>query len=154
MDLHALGATPDAFAAALARLGPERFAAAPAPGAWSPAEIFTHVRAADAVIAPRVLQVVARPGVALSDFDERKVGELLARAVVPVEDLVVLFRRRREELLALVATLSADERARIGVHETRGIVTVDDICEALVDHEREHLDQLDAAVRALSVAPS
>jgi hypothetical protein len=88
--------------------------------------------------------------VPLPDFDERKVGELLGRLQLTPDDAVRSFRQRRSELVALLWTLSADERRRAGEHETRGIVTVEDICGALVDHEREHLAQLDATVRTLS----
>jgi hypothetical protein len=149
VDLDALRATPEAFAAALDQLGMQRFTEPPAPGEWSPAEILTHVRAADTVIAPRVTQVLARPGVILPDLDERAVGDLLARVAPTPEEAVVAFRHRRSDLVALLMTLSDAEQALTGEHETRGRVTVDDIVRALVDHEREHLAQLDAAVQAL-----
>jgi hypothetical protein len=144
MDLDSLAATPETFAAALDALGSTPFAEPPSPGEWSPAEILTHVRAADAVIAPRVLQVLTRPGVSLPDYDERKVGEVLARVALPPDEAVAAFRRRRAELVALLKTLTADELELAGAHETRGPVTIDEICQGLVDHEREHLDQLDA----------
>lgn len=150
VDLDALTATPDAFAAALDRLGAERFTMSPAPGEWSAAAILLHVRAADAVISPRVLQIVTRPGVALADFDERAVGALLLRVGSPPAEQVASLRRRRDELVALLVSLTDDELALTGEHETRGTVTVEDVCRALVDHEGEHLQQLDAAVQACS----
>jgi hypothetical protein len=49
-------------------------------------------------------------------------------------------------LCALLSSLSAAEWARGGRHEERGVETVRGIVEHLVEHDREHLAQLLAAV--------
>ena len=150
MDLDALGRTPDAFQAALTTLGPRRFVQQPATGEWSPAEILTHVRAADAVIAPRIMQVLVRPGVALTAFDEREVGVRLARAQIAAVHAIAVFKARRTELVALLATVTDEERRLHGNHEAKGAVTIADLYNHLAQHEREHLAQLETAVMNLS----
>ena len=150
MDLEVLAGTPDAFKSALDLLGAARFAAPPAPNEWSPAQILIHLRAADLVIAPRFMQVLVRPGVTLPDFDERAVGDRLTRVPVPFDELIGAFNARRSELIALLRTLTAEDLELHGEHETRGRVTITDIYQSLVEHEREHLDQLSAAVARLA----
>src|SRR5258705_7485515 len=105
MDLEVLRRTPAAFKDAFDLLGAAQFALPPTPDEWSPAQILTHVRAADAVIAPRVMQVLVRPGVTLADYDERSVGDRLARVQAPVNEAISAFGARRSELVALLGTL-------------------------------------------------
>lgn len=150
VDLQKLAATPDKFQAALDTLGADRFAERPAPSDWSPSEILTHVRAADAVIAPRFLQVLVRPGIALPDFDERMVGDRLARAQQTDRERITVFSARRAELVALLATVSEGEGELRGDHETKGAISITDLYGALAGHEEEHLQQLATAVAALT----
>lgn len=59
---------------------------------------------------------------------------------------VALHAGLRRRLSALLSTLTADEWARSGRHEERGVETVEGIVRHLVSHDREHLEQLRAAV--------
>lgn len=150
MDLDVLTRTPDAFQRALATLGPSGFAKEPEPAEWSPADILTHVRAADAVIAPRIMQLLVRPGVALPAFDERAVGERLARVQMEAAQAIATFKARRTELVALLQTVTDAELRLQGDHEARGTVTIADLYDHIAGHEREHVAQLEAAVAKLA----
>lgn len=60
-----------------------------------------------------------------------------------------MFKTRRTELVALLETVTDEERRLHGNHETKGAVTVADLYDYIAGHEREHLAQLDAAVMKL-----
>lgn len=146
MDFVKLAATPARFQAALDTLGRDRFSERPAVDEWSAAEILTHVRAADAVISPRILQVLVRPGIALPDIDERMVGERLANAQDTDQQRVIAFGARRAELMQLLATVDRDDWDLRGEYETRGPLSIADIFDSLASHEEEHLQQLASVV--------
>jgi hypothetical protein len=52
------------------------------------------------------------------------------------------FRRRREEMLALLRSLTPEQRQRACLHPVRGRITIDAIVTALAWHDDNHLDQL------------
>ena len=52
------------------------------------------------------------------------------------------FRRRREESLALLRTLTPEQRQRGCLHPTRGRITIDAFVTMLAWHDDNHLDQL------------
>jgi len=52
------------------------------------------------------------------------------------------FRRRRDETLALLRTLTPEQRQRGCLHPTRGRITIDAIVTMLAWHDDNHLDQL------------
>jgi hypothetical protein len=150
VDLELLAETPRALDAAYRDLAADRFDEAPSDGAWSPAQIVEHICAADAVFALRFLQVLVRPDVPLVDLDERRVAEILDRAHTDMADRLAMFRASRGHLVALLGTLTREEQELAGVHETRGSVTIADLCTTVATHEAEHLEQLADAVSVLS----
>ena len=50
----------------------EQIRAKPRDSAWSIADIFTHLRAADDIIAPRLVQILVRDNPPLPSYDERR----------------------------------------------------------------------------------
>ena len=56
------------------------------------------------------------------------------------------FRRRREESLALLRTLTPEQRQRGCLYPTRGRITIDAFVTMLAWHDDNHLDQLRRAV--------
>ena len=56
------------------------------------------------------------------------------------------FRRRREESLALLRSLTPEQRERGCLHPTRGRITIDAIVTMLTWHDDNHLDQLRRAL--------
>ena len=56
------------------------------------------------------------------------------------------FRRRREESLALLRSLTPEQRQRGCLHPSRGRITIDAIVTMLTWHDDNHLDQLRRAL--------
>ena len=59
-----------------------------------------------------------------------------------VVQALAAFRRRREESLALLHTLTLEQRQRGCLHPTRGRLTIDAFVTMLAWHDDNHLDQL------------
>ena len=135
----ALGAAVESIAPPLRQQRPDA-------DRWSAAEVLEHLFAADAILAPRLLQILVRPGVALPAFDERVWATLVARAGLTLAQRLDLFAAQRAALVGLARTLTPAEWALEGEHEVAGRRSVHQIASHLVGHEQEHVEQLRALV--------
>jgi len=140
--LQALGETV-ARLQALARVPEARWRRRPLDGGWSAAQILAHLRAADDIVAPRLLQVLARDEPPLPAFDERRWQDIAAYDARPPRELITAFAARRAELIAALRRRPAGDWERAGIHETAGRQTLREIARALAAHEREHLEALE-----------
>jgi hypothetical protein len=116
-------------------------------GDWTPVDVLLHVRASDAILAARIPQILARPGVPMADVDERAYGVVLARAGLTVAEQLDAFAARRAEIIALLRSLTPADWSATGQHELRGPITVRDLAAWMVEHEAGHLAQIAAALR-------
>lgn len=142
--LETLAATPIWLRAGFAQLSEVSARLAPHPHAWSALEILAHLRASNAILAPRIMQVLCRPDAPLAGYDERIWARLEARAQLPLAVQLSAFEAHRAELVGLLRTLTPAEWALAGQHEVRGKLTVSDIATDLAQHEHEHQAQFQA----------
>jgi hypothetical protein len=139
--IRRLQSMPAEFRALIRRLDANALTA-PYDDGWSPRQIIEHVRASDAIIAPRIYHVLVRDDAPLTAFDDRKWGSLIAAAEVPIDAQLAAFAITRAELCAMLRTLQPEDWTRTGVHEERGKITLTDIATWLAAHEEEHIAQL------------
>ena len=118
-----------------------RVAERPAAEEWSFLELVAHVSASASIGAPRIAQILVRPGTPLTAFDERRWAELISRTNVSLDTQLKMFELQRQQLVAILQTISLDDWAQIGVHESLGSITVLDVANQLVAHERAHRSQ-------------
>lgn len=109
---------------------------------WSAAEVFLHIRAADAIISPRVMHILVRDNPVLPSWDERRWGEIWHGAGLPLEKQLTHFALGREQLVSVLRPLTPEEWQRAGNHEKRGRQTIEDVVHGLVEHEEEHIEQM------------
>ena len=143
--IDALKATPAALRFAVRRLKGAQIAR-PVSDGWSALDVVRHIRAADAILAPRIWHLLVRDRPALPSFDETAWAALIAAADVPVDAQIAAFAIQRAELTSLLRTLTPQQWSRAGVHETNGEQTVLQIGTKIAEHEQEHLAQLEAIV--------
>lgn len=133
---------------ALARSGPSDARAVSDNGQWCLADIVRHVRASDAIIAPRIMHILVRPGGLLTAYDDVLWAEALAAAEMPLEDQLAEFALRRKELAAVLRSLSEEQWQLSGEHEIRGPMTIAQIAASIADHEAEHQVQIESLLSA------
>jgi ribosomal protein S18 acetylase RimI-like enzyme len=139
--VETMAATPRRLAAAAAAVGPVAIGRAPAQGEWSIADVIGHVRAADAIVSPRIIQLLVRDDPPVITFDERAWQRVVARAAVAPLDALDLLGRQRAELVALLRTLAPEEWARSSLHPEHGRMSVAAIVAMIAAHEDEHCRQ-------------
>ncbi|MGA7731467.1 MAG: DinB family protein [Chloroflexia bacterium] len=141
-----LAASPARFVALLSSLEDADSVAVASEGQWSPAEVMSHVRAANDILEPRLYQVLVRDSTPLIGFDERRWLEVAGYASLPITDLLHTMILKRKELVHALRGLSPEDWQRTGTHEVRGPISVLDIATQIADHEDEHLAQIAAAI--------
>ena len=142
--IQRLAAIPERMRRAVAGWSDERLGTPSADGEWPASAILAHVRASDAIQAPRLLMILVRDNPPLPAFDERRWAEVAAFDELDFATSLTAFALQRAELVAALRRVAPDDWRRTGTHEIRGSVTLLDVWRGLVEHEEEHCAQLEA----------
>lgn len=111
-------------------------------GAWSARDVAAHLAATEVeCFEPRVRAIAAgnRPRFAFYSNDNRDFS------AVRLEDALAQWAVTRARLLDFARSLSQDELTRVGVHSRYGEVTVPRYLGIMLEHDREHLHDLEAS---------
>jgi hypothetical protein len=95
--------------------------------------------------------VLAQDRPRLIGYDQDLWVDRLRHAEDAPNDLLALFESLRRANLDLWTRSSAEERARVGLHDERGVESYELIFRLTAGHDRFHLDQ---ARRALVAIPA
>lgn len=139
------GRALDDFVSSLAP-SPEVLEKAVADGGWRGVDVLAHLLEGELVYAVRIGQVLTLPDPVIQAYDQDAWVSRFAAVDGDPASWVALHSLLRRRLCAVLSSLGESEWARGGRHEERGVETVRSIVEHLVEHDREHLAQLRAAV--------
>lgn len=143
-----LHASTNALAAEVWALGGEA-ALRPAPGEWCANEVLGHLIEADQRgFAGRIRAVVAEDRPAFTPWDQPGVARERRDQEKDPADLVAAFLAARERDLAWVAELDPSLMTRVGIHPAVGELSVGDLLNEWIHHDREHLAQMLAISQA------
>lgn len=137
---HILNSTPAAVSVLLESMGPQKAAAAPAPGKWSPAEIVAHLADCDLAFGFRLRQTLAEEGHVLQPFDQDRWAENYS-GITAAQALAAFTALRHWNLLLIAKALPAHAGKTV-THPERGTMTFATIVETMAGHDRNHLAQL------------
>ena len=135
-----LASTTEQLRALIETIGPEKSAARPAPGKWSPAEILCHLADCELVFGFRLRQTLAEDAPTIQPFDQEKWAETYL-AIGAEQALATFSTLRRWNLLLLAAALP-DAANRPVTHPERGQMTFQTIVDTMAGHDLNHLAQL------------
>jgi hypothetical protein len=109
--------------------------------AWSAAMVMSHLADAELVYGLRLRLILTEARPLLSAFDQNGWAERFGGLDDP-RDALARWRTLREANLRVLESVEDDEWDRTGVHVQRGEMTVADVVAHLIDHDRNHLDQI------------
>jgi uncharacterized damage-inducible protein DinB len=119
-------------------------AGAPPEGEWSAAQVLAHMAATERLWLGRVNALISErdpllrpPGPELAAHQESLMSS-------SADDNLATFNAARGETVSLLMGLSLVDWDRSGTHATRGQMSIADVIESVVDHDAEHLSQLEA----------
>jgi hypothetical protein len=115
-------------------------------GGWRGVDVLAHLLQGELVYAVRIGQVLTLDDPVIQAYDQDAWVARFVDVDGDVSAWVALHALLRRRLCALLSSLSPSEWARGGRHEERGVETVHGIVDHLVEHDREHLAQLRAAL--------
>jgi hypothetical protein len=101
--------------------------------------VVAHLAAVEALMRERILRMVAQETPYFRAVDLASTAE----AVQTLAEAVQRLGHERGETLTTLMTLSLKDWERRAIHETLGEVTVEDLVEQLVEHDRAHLEQIE-----------
>jgi uncharacterized damage-inducible protein DinB len=150
IDRYAAGGPLLAYA--VAGLSADDEQAHPGPGAWSIAQLVTHLLDSDLVYADRMRWVIAEHEPPLPGFDENAWIDRLGGEAMPVEESVNLFTANRQRMARILRRCSEDDFSRAGLHAERGRMTLAELLATITNHVDHHLRFLYAKRANLGVA--
>lgn len=139
--LAVLPATPARLKNLAQMIGPGRIAAPPAPGKWSPRDIFCHLADCEIGFGFRLRQTLGEEHHVAQPFDQEKwaapYGSFDANEALAAFSLL-----RRWNLLLIEWALPENARKPL-THPERGAMTFSTIVETMAGHDINHLGQLE-----------
>ncbi len=103
------------------------------------ARIVAHLAAVEALMRQRILRMVAQDTPYFRAVDLTGTAEAVSSLAEALERL----GQERGDTLTTLMTLSLKDWERRAIHERLGEVTVEDLVEQLVEHDRVHLEQVE-----------
>jgi hypothetical protein len=144
-----LATLPPFLLAALQAASPDELAFRPGAGEFSLVEHACHLRDLEREgYLVRVRRILTEDGPALTGFDGDAVARERDYLAQDAHAAAHEFAGARRELLALIAPLTAAELWREGVFEGKRVCLAD-VIATIVEHDREHREQIEAIAEAL-----
>ena len=113
---------------------------------WAAKEVICHLRDTEELFMLRFQTIMAtdEPRVVVIDPDRWAQDRQYLRN--DSAEAAAAFRKRREESVAFLRKLDAEQWSRGAIHPERGRFTIDDLTSLMAAHDDNHLDQLKRAL--------
>lgn len=144
--IEVIGATPARLAEFAQKMGEEKITKSPAPGKWSPREIFCHLADCEIVFAFRLRQTLAEPNHVIQPFNQDSWANTYA--AYDAESALALFSAARRWNLAMIQSVPKADHGKQVTHPERGTMTFATIFETMAGHDVNHLQQLEKIAAA------
>jgi hypothetical protein len=115
----------------------------PAPGKWSASEIIAHLADGEIVTGWRIRQILGAPGTPLQAYDQDAWAAAGHYEKRDARKSLEQFRVLREANLALLKSLTPEQRKQHGMHAERGVDTIEHIVQMIAGHDLNHLAQVE-----------
>jgi hypothetical protein len=139
-----LASTPAALDALAEAIGSARLAVAPAPGKWTPAEIFSHLADCEIAFGFRLRQTLAEDNHTVQPFDQEKWAATYPG--ITAQQALAAFIAMREWNLILIRNAPQGSGTKPVTHPERGRMTFSTIIETMAGHDLNHIQQLQKLV--------
>jgi hypothetical protein len=109
---------------------------------WGPIEVIAHMVDAERLSRERIVRMLAEETPyfrAMNQLELARAGDYASRSL---HEVLESFGHERGETLSVLMNLAPKDWERTAIHETQDEITVEDIIEDLIEHDREHLDQI------------
>jgi uncharacterized damage-inducible protein DinB len=137
---------------AVADLTPEQLRARPVPGRWSTMVVVCHLVDSEQAWCHRMKRTIAEDRPLHIGYDESRFAASLAYHDHDIEEELALFELLRRQMARVLRLVPAEAWARPSVHNYNGLMTLEDLVRAEVEHVPHHLRHVNEKRRALGLA--
>jgi hypothetical protein len=131
----------------LKRGTPAKLKKRPAPDKWSVVEILAHLADVEMVTGWRLRSILGAPGTPIQAFDQDAWATAGQYAKRDPRKSLEQFRVLREANLALLKSLSPEQRKLFGLHAERGEESIERLTQMIAGHDINHLEQIERILR-------
>ena len=150
--IDAYVAGPAKLRAAVKSLTREQLLARPVTGRWSTLEVVAHLADFEPVFADRMKRIISHDNPLLVGADEQLFASKLAYHERDLEEELTLIDVTRKQMARILRTLTPDALGRSGVHNERGLRTLQQFLEGATGHIDHHLPFIAEKKKALGLA--
>lgn len=149
--IDAYVAAPQTLRQAVAGMSREQLVSRPVAGKWSTLEVVCHLVDSDQAWIHRMKRVIAEDRPLHIGYDEKRFAAALGYQERDLEEELALFELSRREMARILRGLPADAWKRDGVHNERGLITLEEHLQLEVEHVPHHLKFVAEKRRALGL---
>jgi hypothetical protein len=142
---------PVSLRSAVSDLSPEQLRARPVPGKWSVMEVVCHLADSEQAWCHRMKRVIAEARPLLIGYDEGRFAATLAYHDHDLEQELALLEGMRKQMAMILRALPEASWSFTGVHSECGLITLEDMLRAEVEHIPHHLGFVIEKRRALGM---
>ena len=136
---------------AVADLSPEQLKTRPVSGKWSTLEVVCHLVDSEQAWCHRMKRVIAEDRPLLIGYDETRFTAGLPYHEADLEEELALLEGMRRQMAWILRGLPEAAWSRTGVHNERGLMTLEEMLRAESDHVPHHLAQILEKRKALGL---
>ena len=139
--------------AAVAGMTREQLVARPVPGKWSTLEVVCHIADFEPILVDRMKRIIAMGDLPLLlAAEEEQYAKALCYHDRDVEEELALIDATRRSTARILRTLTVSQLQEQGVHNKRGLVTLERVIQLATNHIPHHLPFIAAKRQALGLA--
>lgn len=133
---------PRALADLVRRIPQDKWDTPTHEGRFTPREVIAHMADWEPIFQQRIQQTLDQPGSTVVGIDEIARAEEMKYQDWDMEKSIEKFATEREKTVNMLQALTKDQFAISGVHNEKGVLTVDDHANMLLGHDLYHIEQL------------
>lgn len=150
--IEAYQSAPRTVRAAVAGMTAEQLRARPVSGRWSTLEVVCHLADSDLAWGHRIKRVIAEDRPLLMGYDESRFAAALAYHQRDLGEELALLEQGRTQVARILRPLADAALTRVGVHSERGLVTLEQMLQPMIDHIPHHVRFIREKRRALGLS--
>jgi uncharacterized damage-inducible protein DinB len=139
---------------AVARMSRDQFLARPVSGKWSTLEVVCHLADFEPIYADRMKRIIAEDRPSLLGADEKRFAAALVYHERDLNEELDIIEKTRRQMARILRTLPAKALHRVGVHNERGPLTLEQMLKSGTNHIAHHVKFIEEKRRALGLEKS
>jgi len=132
-------------------LSQQQLQARPVPGKWSTLEVVCHLVDSEQAWCHRMKRVIAEEKPLLIGYDESRFTAALLYHEQKLEEELALLEGTRRQMARILKCLPESAWARTCIHSERGLMTLEEMVQAEVEHIPHHIRHINEKRKTLGL---